>query len=282
MIQKRHSEQAALPAKIGKFTESKRLCRTSTDSIIAREEDTLKGKTEAVLDRRNRIKALDVQKEIAHLEKAQQALEYKKLVSIIRTRHEELLEAEVRLIEAKSDVAGLHDRNRDIDLRLEDERQRSRDAEAESERVKAIAARALRVCQQLSAEPGVQEHMMHYNEAFPNKTVEALEHEIAAEESKLEYTNANNPNAIRDFERFSAEVERLQAKVNDAEARLEIIGGKITETRSMWEPALDSLIGEISDAFSHNFQQIRCAGDVSVHKDDDFDLWAIQIKVKFR
>ena len=57
---------------------------------------------------------------------------------------------------------------------------------------------------------------------------------------------------------------------------------KIKEIRDVWEPKLDQLISEINDAFSYNFQQINCAGEVGVNKDVDFDKWAIEIKVRFR
>ena len=50
-----------------------------------------------------------------------------------------------------------------------------------------------------------------------------------------------------------------------------------------WEPQLDELIAKISEAFADNFSKIQCAGEVVVYKDEeDFDQWAIQIKVKFR
>lgn len=242
----------------------------------------MKEKQLASTERRDRIKALKVQIDADGMKKAQKALDYKECVSAIRDRHGELLEAEIMLIEAKSDVASLKERNQDIDQRLAEERQKAEDAEAESARAQAVARRAIAICQTLSSDPENAPYLDRFKDVPDDKTVEDLEHEIAAEESKLEFTNANNPNAIRDFEKFGAEVERLKTKVSDAEEKLETISEKITEVRGIWEPALDSLIERISEAFSYNFEQIGCAGEVGVHKDEDFDLWAIQIKVKFR
>jgi chromosome segregation ATPase len=74
----------------------------------------------------------------------------------------------------------------------------------------------------------------------------------------------------------------LKAKILETEASLETIAQNVMKIRGKWEPKLDTLIAKISDAFSYNFEQIGCAGEVNVHKDDDFDQWAIQIKVKFR
>jgi len=56
----------------------------------------------------------------------------------------------------------------------------------------------------------------------------------------------------------------------------------ITEIKDQWEPELDALVAQISEAFGENFAKIQCAGEVGVHKDDDFEQWAIQIRVKFR
>ncbi|TVY55733.1 Structural maintenance of chromosomes protein 5 [Lachnellula cervina] len=263
-LQKAQGEQAALPAK------------------IEREEEALKEKQLASTERRDRIKALKFQIDADGIKKAQKALDYKECVSAIRDRHGELLEAEIMLIEAKSDVASLKERNQDIDQRLAEERQKAEDAEAESARAQAVARRAIAICQTLSSDPENAPYLDRFKDVPDDKTVEDLEHDIAAEESKLEFTNANNPNAIRDFEKFGAEVERLKTKVSDAEEKLETISENITEVRGIWEPALDSLIERISEAFSYNFEQIGCAGEVGVHKDEDFDLWAIQIKVKFR
>ena len=53
--------------------------------------------------------------------------------------------------------------------------------------------------------------------------------------------------------------------------------------RGRWEPELDGVIARISEAFADNFARIHCAGEVGIYKDpDDFERWAVQIKVKFR
>ena len=65
-------------------------------------------------------------------------------------------------------------------------------------------------------------------------------------------------------------------------AALKSLDNEIKEVKEQWEPQLDELISHISDAFADNFSKIQCAGEVGVHKDEDFELWAIQIKVKFR
>ena len=231
---------------------------------------------------RDKLYMLYTQHDLATLKKAKATLDHKEQVTKIRIRHEELLEAEIRLIEAESDVAALNERNAGIVQRRETERQIMRDAEDESRRVKEIARKALDVCKDISAEADAAGNMEYFQTISPDLTVQDLETDIASEESKLEYIHAHNPHAIRDFERRQVDVDRFKEKIAESEEKLKSISRGITKIREHWEPELDKLIAEISDAFSYNFEQIGCAGEVSVHKDDDFDNWAVQIKVKFR
>ena len=193
-----------------------------------------------------------------------------------------MLEAKIRLIEAKSDIESLNARNTDINNRVQQEEDLVKQVEVDSRRVKDIASRALRVCQELNADPENAEYVHQFAQIDPHTTVEILEMEIAAEESKLDFIHANNPNAIRDYESRQAEIDRLREKIEGTQTSLATLEHRINRTRSQWEPELDKLVAQISDAFSYNFEQIGCAGEVSIHKDDDFEQWAIQIKVKFR
>ena len=215
------------------------------------------------------------------MRRAAKSLEYKEKVEAIRLHYEELLEVEIRLIEAHSDVESLMERNSGIVQRQEQERQQVKEIERESKIVTERARKALEVCQAINAE--VDQEASDRLAALPQDlTLEALEIDIAAEESKLDFIQANNPNAIAQFERFQNTVDRLKTKVSEADQRLNKIQSKITKVRGKWEPELDRLIAEISDAFAYNFEQIGCAGEVGVEKTDDFEDWAIKIKVKFR
>lgn len=213
--------------------------------------------------------------------RAHKALEYKEKVEAIRSCHEALLETEIRLIEAQSDVETLEERNSGIVQRQEQERQQVKEIERESKIVTERARKALAVCTAITAEE--DEATNQRLQGIPEDlTIESLELDIASEESKLDFIQANNPNAVAQFERFQTTVDRLTAKVEEADKKLEKIQEKIIRVRGKWEPELDKLVSEISDAFAYNFEQIGCAGEVEVEKTDDFDEWAIKIKVKFR
>lgn len=231
---------------------------------------------------RQRLNTLYAEHDDLVLQKTQLALEHKDIVCKLRSCHEELLEAKIQLIETKSDITSLNERNGDIRDQVAREEEIVRTVEVEAKKVWEVAARALAVCKEIQADPEFAPYLQDIGREEPGVTVELLEQEIAAEESKLEFIHANNPNAIRDFEARQKELARLTEKMTTTETRLRHLQMVITRVRSQWEPELDKLIAKISEAFSFNFEQIGCAGEVSVHKDEDFEQWAIQIKVKFR
>lgn len=223
-----------------------------------------------------------MQSDVTLWKKANKVLDHKNLVAAMRRCHEKLVDAKIRLIEAESDIEALKERNRDIVERLQEEEQRVQIAERDSQVARNRAAAAMQVLQEIRAEAVEAGNLSDFEDIPQGLTVEALERDIAAEESKLDYIHANNPNAIRDFERRQVEVDKIKRKITEAQDNLQRLKRSITQVRGKWEPELDKLIAEISNAFSYNFEQIGCAGEVGVHKDEDFDQWSIEIKVKFR
>jgi chromosome segregation ATPase len=114
-------------------------------------------------------------------------------------------------------------------------------------------------------------------------SLDALEQEVQSVDARLHLMVEGNPGLIRTFEKRKDEIAKSEEKLQELTANLESAKGKIVEIREQWEPELDALISKISDAFAHNFEQIGCAGEVSVYKDEeDFDRWSIQISVRFR
>lgn len=217
------------------------------------------------------------------LKKTALALDHKNQVERLRDCHELCLEAELRLVEAKSDVEALTERNRGIAQRLEDERQIVAGALREEKLAKETAQKALVVCQEILLEESDGGQTQEYfSNVAANLTMEALQNDIRSEESKLEFVHGGNSGALKEFESRELTIQKLKDKIADTSRKLEKLNRKISEVRQQWEPELDNLVKEISDAFAYNFEQIGCAGEVGVHKDEDFDLWSIEIKVKFR
>lgn len=275
--QKAFSARASLPDKLSKLIISTSFCITNLS--IEREEESLEAKQATLSEYTVKMKNFQHQIDLAVLRKGRVALDHKAVVAKIRERHQDLLEGEIRIIEARSDIEALRERNRETEELLAHERAQVKEVEVEAKAVMERAKKALRAVE--AVKTSVEDQSV-FADIPPDMTVEKLEAEVVAEEAKLQFLHANNPNAKRDFDKRQAELEKLKEKVEDAEGKLERVENKITRIRGVWEPALDELIEEISTAFSYNFEQIGCAGEVSVNKAEDFADWAIEIRVKFR
>jgi chromosome segregation ATPase len=200
----------------------------------------------------------------------------------MRTFHESLIEAEIRFIEAKSELRGLRQENSTIL-----EKQNAQEAKiAELEQRNQVLRAEYRRLQQVT-QNDIDSHteeekqiILEYTE-LPN--LEALELEIQSVTSRLEMMAEGNPGAIRAYEKREADIQTTRNKLDQYAIGLEKTRDEIQEIRGKWEPQLDILIRKISTAFAHNFEQIGCAGEVQVNKDeDDFDNWSVQISVRFR
>lgn len=234
------------------------------------------------LEIRQRVNQLVMEEDNLVLKKTALALEHKAQVERLRSCNESYLEAEIRLAEARSDVASLTERNKGIAQQLEDERRLVAEVEREARLAKDAASKALEVCKATLAEEEDGPNKEHFNNVNTNMSMEELHHEIEAERSKLEFIHDGNQGALKEFESRQVTIQKLSDKIDDIGRRLEKVSHEVSEVRQMWEPELDKLVKEISNAFAYNFEQIGCAGEVGIHKDEDFDLWAIEIKVKFR
>ena len=255
---------------------------SSTDQVpVENEKATLETRMKEGVEIRKASARLGDEKDKLVLEKAERSLDLHKIIVRLRKYHQDVIEARIRLIEVDSDISTLSERNSAIVDQVAREEELVQHVELEARKVKDVASRALAVCEEIREDPENASIMDSIMEDM-TMSVETLEQDIAAEESKLEYIQAGNPRAIEQFETRQRELDALKQLMEQKAERLQNLEAKIARTRSKWEPELDALIAKISEAFSYNFEQIGCAGEVSVHKDDDFELWAIQIKVRFR
>lgn len=242
---------------------------------------------QAMIEIKDKIRNLQYDQDKAAAARARAVIAHAASLRRIAQAHNDLLENRLWQVEAESDIAGLKNRNSSIMKRLDDEKNLLEEVRAEKNRKKE-EGHVLR--------NEVAEEMKHVDDARRveitemtkdaaenrDRTVEELQNLKEAEEAKLELIHAANPNVVREFERRAAEMERLQRKVEASEAKVQTLSREIENVRSQWEPRLDDLVRKIDAAFAHNFEQISCSGEVRVHRDDDFDLWAIDIMVKFR
>jgi chromosome segregation ATPase len=195
--------------------------------------------------------------------------------------HESYVETQIRLIEASSEAKALIKENEAI-LRQQQTKQteiRQLDEHYNTLRheIKRLVENTQRSLNSLTTEE--REVVSSYKHLA---TVEELELEIQSVNARLGMMAEGNSGVIKAFEKREEDIQALQATLQDLAVGLAENKEKITEIRSRWEPELDALIAQISDAFAYNFQQIGCVGEVNIHKDEDFDNWSAQIVVRFR
>ncbi|KHN98811.1 structural maintenance of chromosomes 5 smc5 [Metarhizium album ARSEF 1941] len=264
-LQKEFQKWQSLPVKIG-WEES--------------EERQKAMHEEALREARKNMQETQYEWDKAVVKRAKLVISHKKLADKIREAHLSLVEAKIWLMEANSDVEGLKERNASIMGQLEEERRNVRAAAEETNRTKDIGRRLGETVRELLARDEARREV--YGQLADGKSPHEVEMEIGAEEAKLELIHDANPNVIREFERRAEEIARLKRKMEGANEKLEALNAQLGRVMSKWEPRLEELVSQINDAFAYNFEQISCAGEVRVHKEDDFSQWALDIMVKFR
>ncbi|PHH72969.1 hypothetical protein CDD82_5719 [Ophiocordyceps australis] len=217
----------------------------------------------------------------AGIKRAQLALRHARVLGRLKKADAGLVEAEVMGLEALSEIEALKKRNAGIMERLQQEKEKLDGACKEVEETKA-KGQQLRDQVQATMSGVDEERRALLTRLAEGRPCVEIEWDVSAEEAKLELIHTANPNAVREYERRALEIGRLQAKTEDIGRESEELDGKLGELMGQWEPRLDELVSTISDAFAYNFEQINCAGEIRVHKDDDFDQWALDIMVKFR
>lgn len=256
-----------------------------TDTCLDKVKRNLQRARDDLEEARKRLLKHDDQIDEVALEQAKLVLEHHKSLRVLQDANRAVLEAQTRQIEASSDLDALKERSSGIARMLDEERHKVDELDRQLKRVKEEAQRAQRAAMEpLAGEDGEtnQERLDILRALAEGKTMESITEDIDAEKAKLELIHDADPGVLRDFEERNRRIERAQDEMATRQASLTQLEESIKELRTRWEPALDDIIRRINDAFSYNFEQINCAGEVGVHKDEDFEKWAIEIKVKFR
>ncbi|GAB7361807.1 hypothetical protein MBLNU230_g1850t1 [Neophaeotheca triangularis] len=216
------------------------------------------------------------------IEKGQLALDYANAVEGLRNLHVQLIEMEIVQIEAQSDLARLQAQHAEEQKLIDDHEQ-------EVARLTQITTDALARGKELTVVvqrlgPTLTEYEMKLNEDTEVFTPEQMETEIASVQARLEMASGGSEteNTIRQFEDRARKIDRKHVELRELTERLSAQETEISRLMDQWKPELEKLIGHISSAFKENFEKIQCAGEVGLREDEDFDQWAIEIRVKFR
>lgn len=247
----------------------------------ARAETNLREAMDSMKSYRERQYAIIIKSENLYLAKGQLALDYATAVEGLRAVHVQLYEMEIMQIEANSDLQRLRAQHAE-ELKLLQERRREVELlTAQSDKLFADGRRLGQQCQELGVTLTNFENNVHQEISVWKP--DQLQTETESVQARLEmHLGGPNENILREYEKRARQIEEKRASLSTLNASLEELEGKIDTIRQQWEPQLDALIAEISAAFAENFSRIQCAGEVAVYKDEDFEQWAVQIKVKFR
>ncbi|KAH6646971.1 P-loop containing nucleoside triphosphate hydrolase protein [Truncatella angustata] len=263
-LQKVHTQWTAIPDQIEK-----------QNIDLARALDAIRASKATILTQ-------DLIRDELVMEKAHAILHHKETVLQIRNAHIAVQEVNIRLIEASSDVRGLRERNSDIVRELDEKKQEIEASADEAALAKADAKQAQTRVHVIVAQ-GQDGDLDRYEVMVANKSLEQIDQEISAEEAKLELIHAVDPSVLRQFDERAKKIEQLQKQNEELNGKLERLEEQIKELMSKFEPRLDTIIAAVNEAFGRNFERISCAGEVGLFKHpDDFEQWAIEIKVKFR
>lgn len=241
------------------------------------------------------------------INKTEAVIEFASATRDVKMKTASMLEADVVLIEAVSDLQVAKAQNDEIVQSIaqkEAEQAEAQDlARKQQEIARNVRDDAIKVFDEGkrleregdSSFAELLEHVIHQL-----KTPESLDAEIDSAKANLELTEGGNAGIITEFERRAKEIEILRAKVQDADKEQEEFKHAIEQVRRRWEPQLEQVVAKINEAFSDSFARIGCAGQVAVYKASsvdpvdcteenggeenglDFANWAIHISVKFR
>ncbi|KAL8733040.1 MAG: hypothetical protein Q9181_003746 [Wetmoreana brouardii] len=249
---------------------------------LEQQEGKLAAAQQSMSEMRARIQSIsDKQLQLSH-ERAEAALAYVAAVEVLQTRHSELHEAEIILIEASSDLATLIEKNTFVKDLLQSKRQ---EVEQLAKEVKVLEEAARKILAEVKRTMDTADEALsaYIREIPPEQTKEQLEEEIESEKARLELMQeGSDRGVIREYEAREKRIATLRNNLEGLREELADAEERIAGVRERWEPELDRLVGMISKSFGENMKEIGCAGEVGVAKEDDFENWAIKILVKFR
>lgn len=230
---------------------------------------------------RTRSRKIHIEHSDALMQRAKDALLIENAVTILHRLHVDLSNCQILSVEAQSEYERVDGAHKDVRNNLKLRADHLETLKTELERSKTAAKALLEESNRLMQQRSQKQADFHAEQ--PEKQLpEDLDNDIVSLTVRLEMFHEGDPNVLRDYEQRAAKIERAQQKIKATERELGELGTQIATLRQQWEPELDRLVSQMSEAFAENFSRIGCAGEVRVHKEDDFANWAIQVMVKFR
>ncbi|GAA6064062.1 hypothetical protein JCM10212_007036 [Sporobolomyces blumeae] len=202
-------------------------------------------------------------------------------------RMQELQNAAVKLhlqsLQADSDHRAMEAvvRERDQELadkiaELEELKVRYKDMVKDGKRLAAEAEEAITECSEEIKERILERRQ---NEEL---NLNRLLDEAAEITANLDCMISISPTVLEQYQRRKVEIAEYTRQLTDASEALEESQTVIAQTRNLWLPRLEALVGEVSKRFTASFETLGLLGEVRLAQDDDYEKWGIEIMVSFR
>lgn len=119
--------------------------------------------------------------------------------------------------------------------------------------------------------------------ALPDEEA-GLQDLIAEKTAESDGMLVQNPAALRQYNERCRQIAEQERQLAELEEKRQLARQTIDDVTSRWLPALQRIVSTVNATFSANFRTVGCAGDVVLHEapDEDFEHYAIEIRVKFR
>jgi chromosome segregation ATPase len=113
-------------------------------------------------------------------------------------------------------------------------------------------------------------------------TAEQLEDMYNASKAQLEMAIGIDPGVLQDYERRKRQRDALEERIGELQRSKSKIDERVKKYRDKWVPALEELVGNVNKLFSKAFAAIGNAGEIQIARAERYDMWGIDILVKFR
>ncbi|KAK6333574.1 Structural maintenance of chromosomes protein 5 [Orbilia javanica] len=254
-------------------------------TLLGNEQDKLAGLEAEGKGFKSKVKRLEALALQTNMSRVIAAAKFSGHVRKYVVQYKAMATAELHAIELSSNLQHYNSWNQSFKDRVESKKKELEELQTHKNEIDHRAKTLREHCRNL-LDTFSEEQRNEISNIQSKKTVDELNAEIQQEEVRLEGIYEGNPNAIRQYEARQREIDELRGTIDTKLAELEKLQAKVKRVRSRWEPRIDQLIGNISEAFSKSFEFIGCAGSVRIRKEGkdgrDFENWAIEILVKFR
>ncbi|XP_063852598.1 LOW QUALITY PROTEIN: structural maintenance of chromosomes protein 5-like [Scylla paramamosain] len=167
--------------------------------------------------------------------------------------------------------------------KIKDIEKKSNAMKMELENQKLEGRDALNNLKQLLGIVSIKEITDEIRDRFQNSSLEETETHLADKNAQLSCLTTASASEIREYQESQKHLARLRDSLQELQRKVNSHLLDLQEVKNRWLPHMTRLVANISDRFSDFMAQMGYAGEVGlIEKDEDFDSYGIDIKVKFR